>query len=44
MPKVLTEEEQAIDASVIRKILLKCNKKLKVYVLILASGGMREVE
>ena len=44
MPKVLTEEEQAIDASIIRKILLKCNKKLKVYVLILASGGMREVE
>ena len=44
MPKVLTEEEQAIDASIIRKILLKCNKKLKVYVLILANGGMREAE
>ncbi len=44
MPKVFREDEQAIDASDIRKILLKCNRRLRVYVLLLASGGMREIE
>ncbi len=42
VPKVAKQEEQAIDASDIRKILLACNnKRLKVYLLVLASGGPR---
>ncbi len=45
VPKIHKEKEQPIDASDIRKILLVCNnKRLKTYVLILASGGMRAVE
>ncbi len=45
VPKIHKEKEQPIDASDIRKILLVCNnRRLKTYVLILASGGMRAVE
>jgi integrase len=45
MPKIYREDEEAIDASDIRKILLSCNnRRLKVVLLFLASGGMRAIE
>jgi hypothetical protein len=45
MPKTLIEKEEPIDATDIRKILLSCNnRRLKVYLLVLASGGLRAVE
>jgi hypothetical protein len=45
MPRTYREDEQALDASDIRKILLSCNnRRLKPYILVLASGGMRAVE
>ena len=45
MPKTLKEKEEPIDAADIRKILLSCNnRRLKTYLLILASGGLRAVE
>jgi integrase len=45
VPKLLREDEQPIDAHDIRKLLLKCNnRRLKTYLLLLASGGMRTVE
>ena len=45
VPKTLTEKEEPIDAADIRKILLSCNnRRLKTYLLILASGGLRAVE
>jgi integrase len=45
MPKSFREDEEPIDAADIRKILLNCNnRKLKAYLLMLASGGMRAVE
>jgi integrase len=45
LPKLAREDEQAIDASDIRKILLACNNlRLKAYLLVLASGGMRALE
>ncbi|MGC1932999.1 MAG: site-specific integrase [Candidatus Nitrosopolaris sp.] len=45
MPKSYREDEEPLDASDIRKILLACNnRRLKRYLLILASGGMRAVE
>jgi integrase len=45
MPKTYREDEEPLDASDIRKILLaRSNRRLKVYLLILASGGMRTVE
>lgn len=45
VPKVGREDEQAIDASDIRKILLACNnRRLKSYLLILASSGCRTTE
>ena len=45
IPKNLTEKEEPIDAADIRKILLSCNnRRLKTYLLILASGGLRAVE
>lgn len=45
LPKVAGEDEEAIDASDIRKILPVCNNcRLKAYLLVLASGGMRAVE
>jgi integrase len=45
MPKVYREDEEPLDVSDIRKILLNCNnRRLKTYLLVLASGGMRAVE
>ena len=45
MPKTLREKEEPIDAVDIRKILLSCNnRRLKTYLLLLASGGLRAVE
>jgi integrase len=45
LPKVPREDEQPIDASDIRNILLACNnRRLKAYILVLASGGMRALE
>jgi integrase len=45
MPKTLYEKEEPLDAADIRKILLSCNnRRLKAYLLILASGGLRAVE
>jgi integrase len=45
MPKNHRQDEAAIDNTDIRKILLACNNfRLKVYLLLLASGGMRAIE
>ena len=45
MPKLYREDEEPLDASDIRKILLSCsNRRLKTFILVLASGGMRTVE
>jgi len=45
LPKKHRESEQALDASDIRKILLSCNnRRLKAYILVLASGAMRALE
>ena len=45
LPKVYREDEQALDSSDIRKLLLNCsNRRLKTYLLVLASGAMRTVE
>lgn len=45
MPKNHRQDEAAIDDADIRKILLACNNfRLKVYLLLLASGGMRAIE
>ncbi|MFL6459243.1 MAG: tyrosine-type recombinase/integrase, partial [Nitrososphaeraceae archaeon] len=45
MPKIYREDEEPLDASDIRKILLSCNnRRLKTYLLVLASGGTRAVE
>src|SRR5919204_4402611 len=45
MPKLYREDEQPLDASDIRKILLACNnRRLKAYLLVLASSGLRAVE
>jgi integrase len=45
MPKLYREDEEAIDAADIRKILLSCNnRRLKAYLLTLASGGFRANE
>jgi len=45
MPKLYREDEQPVDSEDIRKILLACNnRRLKSYLLVLASGGMRAVE
>jgi integrase len=45
MPKVYREDEEALDAQDIRNILLVCNnRRLKAYILVLASGGFRAVE
>ena len=45
LPKNHRENEQALDASDIRKILLSCNnRRLKAYMLVLASGAMRALE
>jgi integrase len=45
MPRICREDEEPIDAKDIRKILLSCNnRRLKTFILILASGGMRTME
>ncbi len=45
MPKIYREDEEPLDTSDIRKILLSCNnRRLKVFLLVLASGGMRAGE
>jgi integrase len=45
MPKRLREDEEPIDSSDIRKILLSCpNRRLKSYLLVLASSGTRALE
>ena len=45
MPKLYREDEVSIDVNDLRKILLSCNnRRLKTYILLLASGGMRAVE
>ena len=43
VPKLYKENEEPIDASDIRKLLLNCNnRRLKSYLLVLVSGAMRE--
>jgi integrase len=45
MPKLYREDEEPLDVSDIRRILLSCNnRRLRAYLLVLASGGMRAVE
>jgi integrase len=45
VPKVYSEEEQPLDVKDIRQILLNChNRRLKAYLLVLASSGTRAVE
>lgn len=45
VPKVYSEEEQPLDVKDIRTILLNChNRRLKAYLLVLASAGTRAVE
>jgi integrase len=45
IPKVYHEEEKPIDAKDIRQLLLNChNRKLKAYLLVLASAGLRASE
>ena len=45
LPKNHREDEQPIDAEDIRRILLSCNnRRLKAYLLVLASGGFRAME
>jgi hypothetical protein len=40
MPKIYHEDEEPLDVSDIRKLLLSCNnRRLKGYLLVLASGG-----
>jgi integrase len=42
LPKAHREDEEPLDVSDIRKILLSCNnRRLKTLILVLASGGMR---
>ena len=44
-PKAYREDEEALDVQDIRNILLVCNnRRLKAYILVLASGGFRAVE
>lgn len=45
IPKVYYEEEEPLDVKDIRQILLNChNRRLKAYLLVLASGGFRASE
>ena len=45
LPPIYKEDEAAIDASDVRHILDVCsNRRLKAYLLLLASGGMRSME
>lgn len=45
MPKLYKEDEEALDANEVRQILLACNnRRLKPYLLVLASAGLRATE
>ena len=45
LPTLYHEDEEAIDSNDIKEILHHCdNRRLKAYLLVLASGGMRAVE
>ena len=45
LPKIPREDEKPIDDEDIRTILVKChNRRLKTYLLVLASGGVRAIE
>lgn len=45
MPKLYYEDEEALDAADIRKILLSCtNRRLKPFLLVLATAGLRASE
>ncbi len=45
MPKIYREDEEPLDVQDIRKILLSCNnRRLKTYLLVLASSGIRASE
>src|SRR5512145_2305398 len=45
IPKVYHEEEEPIDAKDIRQLLLNChNRRLKAFILVLASSGLRASE
>jgi integrase len=45
IPKYYREDEYPVDVNDIRKLLLKCtNRRLKAYLLVLASSGMRPIE
>ena len=45
LPPVYHEDEEAIDSTDIKEILNHCsNRRLKAYLLMLASGGMRAIE
>ena len=45
MPKIYREDEEPLDVSDIRQLLLSCNnRRLKTLLLVLASGGMRAGE
>lgn len=45
LPKIPKEDAQAIDQNDIRTILLQChNRRLKTYLLVLASSGVRAIE
>lgn len=45
LPKNHREDEEPLDVADIRRLLLSCNnRRLKSYLLILATGGMRTVE
>jgi integrase len=45
IPKYYREDEYPIDVHDIRKLLLKCNnRRLKAYLLVLASSGLRPIE
>jgi integrase len=44
-PKIYREEEKPIDAKDIRQMLLNChNRRLKAFILVLASSGLRATE
>jgi integrase len=45
LPKLYREDEEALTTAIIRKLLLSCsNRRLKPYLLTLASGGFRALE
>jgi integrase len=45
VPKIHREDEEPLDVADIRKILLSCNnRRLKAFLLVLASGGFRASE